>query len=395
MAPKLAAAPKVSSYKHVAFRHGRVGKPWQAVVWKQGHAHYYGCHTTELGAAKVVAKKLGLPGPQSLAKHTQQKAQPNPKPNPQRSHRYVYWHVGNQRWVAQVGQSYYGEYQDYNQAVKCIVQKSGLSEAQLRLDPEETRANVQGQRGMVAKHADWFAHMWQCYRLSPNKVANPGDLRDMHGRTHGPAAALLRIPHLIVIMLLAKYGPHRDALQEARVHIGAPPEPHNDAKASRWAYDVVVEALRRIAKVPHARMQPWWDGPGKHTSHHSGLVVIAHRTLGILTPMDQPKPKKSTPRGKKPTPKGKKPTPKCKPTPKVKKLSKSHGQRASIGTLVLNKGQRTFTINPYNPTVGTKLNKLRLFGEALLKLPVAKTVTEWAQRVESMQKKPPTGARID
>ena len=73
MAPKLAAAPKVSSYKHVAFRHGRVGKPWQAVVWKQGHAHYYGCHTTELGAAKVVAKKLGLPGPQSLAKHTQQK----------------------------------------------------------------------------------------------------------------------------------------------------------------------------------------------------------------------------------------------------------------------------------------------------------------------------------
>ena len=66
MAPTLAAAPKVSSYKHVSFRHGRVGKPWQAVVWKQGHAHYYGCHTTELGAAKVVAKKLGLPGPPEL-----------------------------------------------------------------------------------------------------------------------------------------------------------------------------------------------------------------------------------------------------------------------------------------------------------------------------------------
>ena len=34
-------------------------------------------------------------------------------------------------------------------------------------------------------------------------------------------------------------------------------------------------------------MDPWISGPGKKPTHHSGLVVYAHRSLKVMAPCDE------------------------------------------------------------------------------------------------------------
>ena len=91
-------------------------------------------------------------------------------------------------------------------------------------------------------------------------------------------------PDFIVPMMLAKFGPHRDAL---RAGYTKHPKPKKvDAQAmSRWSYDVFVAALRRLTRLTDEEMKPWWQGPGKNTAHHSGLVVYAQKHLEILVPV--------------------------------------------------------------------------------------------------------------
>ena len=126
-------------------------------------------------------------------------------------------------------------------------------------------------------------------------------------------------------MLLAKFGPHRDALQYAFIHSCNPSLEDNEVIA-KWTYNVLVDALIRISAIPDAAMKPWIAGPGRQTMFHSGLVVYAHSSLKILSACDeQPK-----------------------------------GLKRNIHTtnpLVFGKQQRTFVIMPYSTTIQQTLMK--------------------------------------
>ena len=155
----------------------------------------------------------------------------------------------------------------------------------MHLDPDGVCRSLQGQHNAVAQQASWFQDLYAAYS-KPDEVAYPGDLCDMHARALRKSRILAH-PNFIVPMLLAKFGPHRDALHKAFLDT---PKQEQDALDLKWTYDVIVAALVALSIIDTKVMDPWFAGPGKHTAHHSGLVVYAHRTLKIMVACE-PKPR--------------------------------------------------------------------------------------------------------
>ena len=100
---------------------------------------------------------------------------------------------------------------------------------------------------------------------------------------------ILAHPNFIIPMMLAKFGPHRDALAYAFQKV---PKPDNDPSELQWTYLVIVAALVTLSRIDISIMEQWFAGPGRRTTHHSGLVVYSHRSLNILTPCDGELPRK-------------------------------------------------------------------------------------------------------
>ena len=90
-------------------------------------------------------------------------------------------------------------------------------------------------------------------------------------------------------MLLAKFGPHRDALADAFLKV---PKPDNDPSELQWTYLVIVAALVTLSRIGISIMEQWFAGPGRGTTHHSGLVVYSHTSQQIRTPCDGELPRK-------------------------------------------------------------------------------------------------------
>ena len=63
-------------------------------------------------------------------------------------------------------------------------------------------------------------------------------------------------------MLLAKFGPHRDALQDAFTE-SCPPSLEDNAVIAEWTYNVLVDALIRLSTIPDEKMGPWIAGGKK------------------------------------------------------------------------------------------------------------------------------------
>ena len=102
----------------------------------------------------------------------------------------------------------------------------------------------------------------------PKEVAYPGDVADMH-RGASQGSLILAHPNFIIPMMLANFGPHRDALAYAFQKV---PKPDNDPSELQWTYLVIVEALASLSRTGISIMEPWFAGPGRGTTHHSGLV---------------------------------------------------------------------------------------------------------------------------
>ena len=147
----------------------------------------------------------------------------------------------------------------------------------LQLHPHVVRRSLQGQHNSVAQQASWFQDLYAAYSR-PDEVAYPCDLCDMHARA-SRKSPILAHPNFIVLMLLAKFGPHRDALSHAFLHT---PKPEQDALDLKWTYDVIVAALVALSSMDAKVMDPWFAGPGLRTTHHSGLVVYAHVSLKLM-----------------------------------------------------------------------------------------------------------------
>ena len=87
----------------------------------------------------------------------------------------------------------------------------------------------------------------------------------MHLRAHS-GSEILAHPNFKVPMLLAKFGPHRDALQYAFTH-SCRPSLENNAVIAEWTYNVRVGALICASAIP----EPWIAGH-MQTNHVSFWV---------------------------------------------------------------------------------------------------------------------------
>ena len=189
-----------SKYHHVT-RRWRPDKPWQAMVCRE----YLGTFATEEEAAQAAADKLSQPKKTLLRSH---QAKP-----PKRSHRFVYWHRTESKWQVKIGTQHYGNFAEHDEALAMATKKTGLTIEDLQLHPDCVRKSVQGQRHAVSQHLSWFQHLYQAF-ADPKEVAYPGDVADMHRRA-SQGSLILAHPNFIIPMMLAKFGPHRDALADA------------------------------------------------------------------------------------------------------------------------------------------------------------------------------------
>ena len=151
-------------------------------------------------------------------------------------------------------------------------------------------------------------------------------------------------------MMLAKYGPHRDALHEAFLSTH---KLQDDPLELKWTYQVIVAALVAMSRESAAVMGPWIAGPGRTSSHHSGLAAYANKSLKILSACDQ-EPGQN----------------KCK--------------EKSLRHVVFGKGSRGFLIQPYSQKLEGILMKVRAFGQALCEAKVPKSLEEWHMAMTEM-----------
>ena len=218
-----------SKYKHVT-RRARQDKPWQASVLGE----YLGTFADEEQAAEVVAKKLRRPKATLLRKTAVGASSRVPKRIPKRAHRYIYWHHRAQAWQVKIGTAFLGVFRDHEDALQTVIEHKGLLREELRLCPNAVRRSLQGQRNAAMLHVSWFQSLYTAYSIP--EAAYPGDLCDMDLRaTQG--SSILAHPNPIVPMMLAKFGPHREALNDAFLHTPKPkhdPLDWNGPMASSW-----------------------------------------------------------------------------------------------------------------------------------------------------------------
>ena len=337
--------PPASKYRHVTRRRFATeqAKPWQAMVCHE----YLGTFANEEEAAQAAADKLGQPKKTLLRSH---QAKPSKRSHPKRSHRFVYWHRAESKWQVKIGTQHYGNFAEHDEALAMATKKTGLTIEDLQLHPDCVRKSVQGQRHAVSQHLSWFQHLYQAF-ADPKEVAYPGDVADMHRRA-SQGSLILAHPNFIIPMMLAKFGPHRDALADAFLKV---PKPDNDPSELQWTYLVIVAALVTLSRIDISIMDEWLSGPGRQTTHHSGLVVYSHVSLKILTPCHGELPPKKRKRGPN--------------SPQV---------------LVLGRTARAFRIQPYTPELGETLAKVRTFGLALLTVQPPNSLAEWIQAMSEM-----------
>ena len=264
-----------SKYRHVTRRHFCSRDKWQAMV----RGEYLGTFATQEKAAQAAADKLGQPKktllrsrPAKPPKKTLLRSRPA-KP-PQRSHRFVYWHRTQSKWQVQIGTRSYGNFAEHDEALAMATKQTGLTIEELQLSHDYVWRSVQGQRHAVSQHLSWFQHLYQAF-VDPKEVAYPGDVADMHRRA-SQGSLILGHPNFIIPMMLAKLGPRRDALAYAFQKV---PKPDNDPSELQWTYLVIVAALVTLSRIDNSIMEEWFSGPGRQTTHHSGLVVYSHVSL--------------------------------------------------------------------------------------------------------------------
>ena len=90
----------------------------------------------------------------------------------------------------------------------------------------------------------------------------------MHHRAHS-GTKILAHPNFVGSMLLAKFGPHWDALQYAFTH-SCRPSLEDNAVIAEWTCNVLLDALIRMITIPDEDMKPWIVGPGRQTMFQSG-----------------------------------------------------------------------------------------------------------------------------
>ena len=148
-------------------------------------------------------------------------------------------------------------------------------------------------------------------------------------------------------------------------------------------YGILIDALRSLTKLTDEEMAPWLAGPGRQTTHHSGLVVYAHQSLKILTPSDHRK--GSAKRQASPEiSSNRKVGPKRKARAKSEQKLGAKKSKGKIEVLLLNKEKRPFLVEPYSQSIEDALLSLQKFGTALLNIGAPNSLEKWTESMQAL-----------
>jgi hypothetical protein len=311
---------------------------------------YLGCHDRQIDAARAVAKARGVPV-EALVKRPPRTFTLKPS----RSHKWVYYHVGNDSWVVKRGKQWVGSYAKLSTAV-AAAQKAFKKPA----SSFQAGGGLPTQ-GVVARDdlAETFKMQMSAFESGggPQRrvpVAGgpqrrvpvallPGDVMHVHLKgLRGATSRPYEDSGMVLPTLLAKYGPDRECIAEAcGVSRASPPD------LAAHDYQRLSKALRSISKVPTDDMACWMRGPGHKTTHHGGFPMWAWKSLKLIAP----------------------------------------GRVA--GSFPLFQSRKRFVIKPLTKALRRRLEQCRTYGEALVRSGVSlqQSLPGWHSASSSLSKK--------
>lgn len=291
-----------------------------------------GSHTTQRGAARLAAKAWQV-SLRSLS------LDPTAR-RPARKYKHVSYHRASRTWVAQVGglgRRQLGSSRSQDEAANKVARflKRPLSE--LRLPKVLTASSCQP----LEQHVVRFQQLWSIYGGdNPKEPKVPGDVADLTQRASRRGPTLLSEGSgLILPFLLAKYGPHRDVMEDAWADL-ARRSPKADP--AQLTYNVLATTLRKLHGQP--LRQAWIENVGHNTTHHGGLIPFAIRSLGILRPVTNAR-----------------------------------------GAIQLGQGGRCFRLEKFSDILRLRITTMVSFGRVMLETRAPLTAQDWVREVTRLQ----------
>ena len=253
-----------------------------------------------------------------------------------RHFKFVVWENGSMKWRARLkGFDCQPRYTIKASAAKAASPMFRIPLATLRLKQPQ-KALLRESRGILRIRYMMLMALHGTDNADHPTV--PGDLADLLRRP-----LLRRIPGLLVPFIVAKYGPHRDALADAMRHASSAATKALDNEELLHA--ALVGSLGQLSGQCLA--SAWRRNVGRTNAHHGGLVRYAHATLKLLLPAKR---------------------------------------RSNLQGLVhLGLSKRPFRLAPLSDALRQRLATVNVFGEALASSKAPTTMSEWATEVARLQ----------
>ena len=231
-------------------RAGRITKPWQVVL----KSKYIGCYATREEAAEA-AYAAGW-----------ERKHPKVPGRSKRSLRHVVYRPNRKcPWQVVIRRKYVGSYRTQSLAAFAAAKHNGETPNSLERG---------GRLRIVELSRRCFAEFWKAYKTEGSCTqCLPEDLKHLLR-----CNTMMKDPWMLVYAILAKYGPHRDALCKAYAELFDP----NSSDVEAQTYCILQKAVANIQDIPPNDMAKWRRGPGKNTAYHSGLSVYLKQSVKLL-----------------------------------------------------------------------------------------------------------------
>lgn len=191
------------------------------------------------------------------------------------------------------------------------------------------------RRDIVEDLQSRFKELMHVYSMGdPKRPCVPGDLTDLLSRPSPVDVA----PGMLVPLLLAKYGPHRDALLKVM---------QTKPKGPGVADGLYFQLVATVKLLSGKRLDACWtQNVGRKNCHHSGLVMFLWKGLALLQPV---------------------------------------GKNRCKDFVQLGLSQRKFIVRKLDPTMKSKLESLDRFGRDLQNSCTPRTTEDWSIEVSKLQ----------
>ena len=292
-----------------------------------------GSHANQRRAAQLAAKAWHVPLSELRIR---------PARSSRRQYKHITYHKKSKTWIARYRGKSLGSNTSQAAAATLVAKYLHVPLITLRL---------RSAPGPLESHQQLAARcrgLWSAFGgLSPRNPKVPGDLADLIQRGLDKGSRVLsQAPGLVVPFLLAKFTPHRDAIEEAWAeHVAKDPKGYSRDPVM-MTYNVLRDSLQRLHREPLS--QEWIDNVGRNTMYHGGLFPFANRSLGILMPAQE-------------------------------------AAASRLGALRLGQNGRPFLLVKLTDTLKRNISTLISFGKALLACKPPRDAHDWANEINRLQ----------